>query len=147
MRTKSKNGFTLLETLFVLTVFLVITSVSAILLKSPFSSLEKQQFVTQLKADLLFAQQHAMSQQATVSVHILPEENYYYLRGSYDSGYLLVREIPKTVTIKEGTMKLFFYFKPDGNINRFGTFNIVIDNQWYRMTFLLGKGRFYVSKE
>jgi competence protein ComGD len=143
----SEDGFTLLESLFVLSVFLMIASISAILLKSQFLSLEKQQFISQLKADLLYGQQYAMSHQVLISVHILPEENYYYLREGYNKGFLIKRDIPEVITIKEGSMKLFFQFQPDGNINRFGSFLIKVDKEWYRMTFLIGKGRFYVAKE
>lgn len=143
----TEDGFTLLESLFVLSVFLIIASVSAILLKSQFLSLEKQQFISQLKADLLYGQQYALSHQVLITVHILPEENFYYLREGHNKGFLIEREIPDTVTIMEGTMKLFFYFHPDGNINRFGSFIIMVDAVRYKMTFLIGKGRFYVAKE
>lgn len=143
----TEDGFTLLESLFVLSVFLIIASVSAILLKSQFLSLEKQQFISQLKADLLYGQQYALSHQVLITVHILPEENFYYLREGHNKGFLIEREIPDTITIMEGTMKLFFYFHPDGNINRFGSFIIMVDAVRYKMTFLIGKGRFYVAKE
>ncbi|MGN7402260.1 competence type IV pilus minor pilin ComGD [Cytobacillus praedii] len=143
----SESGFTLLESLFVLSVFLIIASASAILLKSQFLSLEKQQFISQLKSDLLYGQQYAMSNQILVTVHILPEENYYYLREGHNKGFLIERAIPAAITIMEGTMKLFFQFHPDGNINRFGTFIIIVDKVRYKMTFLIGKGRFYVAKE
>ncbi|WP_102274582.1 competence type IV pilus minor pilin ComGD [Cytobacillus massiliigabonensis] len=143
----SEDGFTLLESLFVLSVFLIIASISAFVFKSQFVSLEKQQFISQLRADLLYGQQYAMSHQVLVTVNILPEENSYYLREGYNKGFLIKREIPEVVTIKEGSMKLFFQFKPDGNINRFGSFLIKVDKVWYRMTFLIGKGRFYVAKE
>ncbi|MED3571652.1 competence type IV pilus minor pilin ComGD [Cytobacillus praedii] len=143
----SESGFTLLESLFVLSVFLIIASASAILLKSQFLSLEKQQFISQLKSDLLYGQQYAMSNQILVTVHILPEENYYYLREGHNKGFLIERAIPEAITIREGTMKLFFQFHPDGNINRFGTFIIIVNKVRYKMTFLIGKGRFYVAKE
>ena len=143
----SEGGFTLLESLFILSVFLVIASMSAILIRPQFASLEKLQFISQLKADLLYAQQYAISNQVTVNVHILPEENYYYIRENYHLSFLVEREIPEVITIKEGSMKLFFQFQLDGNINRFGSFYIIVDKEWYRMTFLIGKGRFYVAKE
>ncbi|WP_313798295.1 competence type IV pilus minor pilin ComGD [Cytobacillus sp.] len=141
-----EDGFTLLESLFVLSVFLIIASVSSILLKSQFLTLEKQQFISQLKADLLYGQQYALSHQVLITVHILPEENFYYLREGYNKGFLIERDIPDTITIMEGTMKLFFSFHPDGNINRFGSFIIMVDEVRYKMTFLIGKGRFYVAK-
>lgn len=145
---KSKEGgFTLLETLFVLSIFLVIASITAFLLKPQFLFLEKQLFLTQLKSDLLYAQQYAISHQLDVNVHILPEENFYYIRTGFDGGTIISREIPEVISVVEGSLKLFFQFKPDGNINRFGSFYILAGKDRYRFTFLIGRGRFYVAKE
>lgn len=142
-----EGGFTLLESLFVLSVFLVIASITAFLLKPQFLFLEKQLFLTQLKSDLLYAQQYAISHQLEVNVHILPEENLYYIRTSFDEEFIISREIPEVITVVEGSLKLFFQFQPDGNINRFGSFYILAGKDRYRFTFLIGRGRFYVAKE
>lgn len=141
-----EGGFTLLESLFVLSVFLVIASITAFLLKPQFLFLEKQLFLTQLKSDLLYAQQYAISHQLEVNVHILPEENLYYIRTSFDEEFIISREIPEVITVVEGSLKLFFQFQPDGNINRFGSFYILAGKDRYRFTFLIGRGRFYVAK-
>lgn len=71
----------------------------------------------------------------------------YYLRGKDSRVILIRREIPKEITIMEGSQQLFFQFQPDGNINKFGSINIFIGKEKYRLTFLIGKGRFYVAKE
>lgn len=143
-----EGGFTLLESLFVLSIFLIIASITAFLLKPQSMFLDKQLFLTQLKSDLLYAQQYAISHQLTVNVHILPEENLYYLKAAkFDEEFLISREIPEWITVVEGSMKLYFHFQPDGNINRFGSFYIHAGKDRYRFTFLIGKGRFYVAKE
>jgi competence protein ComGD len=144
---KSERGFTLLETIFVLSIFLTIASISTILLKPHFHFLEKQQFMTHFKADLLYGQQYAISRQVRVNVYIFPERNYYYLREANSGEQILGREIPERITLRKGTMPLNFQFLPDGNMDRFGSIYMINDKDWYRMTFLIGKGRFYVTKE
>ncbi|QED48617.1 competence type IV pilus minor pilin ComGD [Cytobacillus dafuensis] len=146
MRSR-EAGFTLIESLFVLSVFFVITSFSVFLLKPQFSSIEKQQFFSQLKSDFLFAQQYAISHQTEVIVYFPIEYDAYYIHEKLSSQYLIEREIPERIKIQPGSMKLFFQFQADGNISKFGSFWIFIDKERYKFTFLIGKGRFYVQKE
>ncbi|MBS4191275.1 type II secretion system protein [Bacillus sp. FJAT-49705] len=147
MRSR-EAGFTLIESLFVLSVFLIIASISAFLIKPQFGSVEKQQFLTQLKSDLLYAQQYAISHHTEVIVHFPSGHAAYYIHEKVSSQYLIERKIPERIKIQPGSMKLFFQFQADGNINRFGSFWINFDDkESYKFTFLIGKGRFYVQKE
>ncbi|WNS74216.1 competence type IV pilus minor pilin ComGD [Bacillus sp. DTU_2020_1000418_1_SI_GHA_SEK_038] len=142
-----QGGFTLIESLFVLSVFLIIASVPAFLLKPHFISFEKEKFISQLKADLFYAQQYALSHHIDVYVHILPEESKYVVHEKLSANYLIEREIPEMITVQEESMKLYFQFQSDGNINRFGSFVIFAGREKYRFMFYIGKGRFYVAKE
>ncbi|WP_066293547.1 competence type IV pilus minor pilin ComGD [Bacillus sp. FJAT-29937] len=144
---RKQGGFTLIESLFVLSVFLIIASVPAFLLKPHFISFEKEKFISQLKADLYYAQQYALAHHIDVYVHVLPEAKRYVIHEKLSSNYLIEREIPESITVEEENMKLYFYFQSDGNINRFGSFNIYAGKEKYRFTFYIGKGRFYVAKE
>ncbi|MBU8879367.1 type II secretion system GspH family protein [Bacillus sp. FJAT-29790] len=144
----SEGGFTLLESLFVLSVFLIIASISGILIKPQFLFLEKQLFFTQLKSDLYFAQSYAISHQSEVNVNIVPEKKMYYIRTNFDSGDGIIRrEYPDLFTVEKGSMKIFFHFTPNGTVNQFGSFYINAGKEKYRFTFLIGMGRFYVAKE
>lgn len=60
---KNQSGFTLIEMLFVLSIILVMASVSVILIRPQYLFFEKERFYSQLKADLLYSQQYAISQQ------------------------------------------------------------------------------------
>ncbi|MBY0122406.1 competence type IV pilus minor pilin ComGD [Bacillus sp. S/N-304-OC-R1] len=144
---RKQAGFTLIESLFVLSVFLLIASITAFLLKPQYTILERQHFISQLQADLLFAQAYALSHHLEVIVHILPEQNRYIIHEKQSERFLIEREIPDLITIREESMMLYFYFLADGNINRFGSFAIYAGKERYKFTFLIGKGRFYVAKE
>lgn len=135
----------MLESLFVLSIFLLIVSVSFLPLRPGSIQLEKQLFFTQLKADLLYAQQYALTNQKLVSVNFVIPEKFYYIRKQ--NGELLIRrEYSDVITVSEGSQKLFFRYHSNGNISSFGSIYFYIDGERYQMTFQLGRGRFYVMK-
>ncbi|MCM3669617.1 type II secretion system GspH family protein [Mesobacillus maritimus] len=141
----NNNGFTLIETLIVLSAFLVISFSPVLIFKPSQQLLESQSFLAQLQSDLLYAQQYAISHQVEVSVHIAHESNYYYIRTKPTSPALIERTYPATIRIQPDTLRqLYFQYMPDGNINRFGSFVIEVGPKRYRLMLLLGKGRFYV---
>ncbi|WAA10433.1 hypothetical protein [Fervidibacillus albus] len=39
----------------------------------------------------------------------------------------------------------YFFFHPDGNVNKFGNLYIRIDEKTYRLFFSIGKGRFVID--
>lgn len=142
---RNEKGFTLLESLFVLSIFLLIISVSMLLLRPHNVQLERQLFFSQLQADLLYAQQYALTNQKLVSVNFPLPDKFYYVRKQ--SGELLIkREYPESITASEGSQKLYFRYHSNGNISSFGSIFFYIDGERYQMTFQLGRGRFYVVK-
>lgn len=141
------QGFTLVETMIVLTVFIVIASITTFFLKPQFQVIDKQFFLTQLANDLYYAQLYAISNQVEVNVNILPDQHLYYFRVRQGNQELLRRVYSEEVLIYEGSLNLNFRYLADGNINKFGSFFIRIGNERYKLTTLLGKGRFYVVKE
>jgi competence protein ComGD len=144
---RNSNGFTLIEMLIVLSAFLMISFSTFILFTPQDELLEKNLFFSQLKSDLLFAQQYAISHQEKVTVHIMPENNHYYIRGtSYSDNYLIKRQYSSDIKVVKGSMNLFFQYMPDGNTDSFGSTYIVIGKRTYNLMILIGKGRFYVTE-
>jgi competence protein ComGD len=141
------NGFTLIETLIVLSAFLIISFSSFLLLKPTDHYLQSQLFFSQLKSDLFLAQQYAIAHQEEVTVHIMPESNYYYIRTRFNGPMLVERTYSPEIKVREGSLKLYFQFLADGNTNKFGSFFIEVGNKRYRLTLLIGRGRFYVVEE
>jgi competence protein ComGD len=66
---------------------------------------------------------------------------------STGSKQLVVRHHSPTITVTQGTIQLVFKFNPNGNVDRFGTLYIRTQQKNYRLTLLIGKGRFYVMEE
>jgi competence protein ComGD len=141
-----QKGFTLIESLVVLSIFMIISSITVFSLKPQHSLIEDKGFLTQLKSDLYFAQQYAISHQHEVSVVIIPEKYSYYLLLSTDLPPILMRNYSKNIYFTVGSLPLYFKFLSDGNVNQFGTLFIQTQNKRYLLTVLIGKGRFYVKE-
>lgn len=141
------DGFTMIEMLVVLSAFFMLSLTSAFLFTPQNEKLEKDLFFSQLQADLLYSQQYAIAHQEQITVHIMPEKNYYYIRGTeYTATYLVKRHYSQNINVKKGTMPLMFYYMPDGNINSFGSIFVTVGTRTYMMMIQIGKGRFYVSE-
>ena len=140
-----QNGFTLIESLLVLSIFMIISSITVFSLKPQHSVLEDEAFLTQLKADLYYSQQYAISHQHEVSVVILPAQYKYYMLLRPELPPIIMRNYSKNINLATSTLPLYFKFLNDGNVNQFGTLLIQTTNKTYQMTVLIGKGRFYVK--
>ena len=150
MSMKNQKGFTLIEILFVFSIFLVIASVSTISIRPQYLKSEKEHFLSNLRADLLYSQQYAISQQKHLVVFILPNENRYFVKEKLSSKFIVERPIPKGITVEKGTLgvsSIDFEFEPDGGVNRFGTIYFTIGKERYKITLQIGVGRLYVVKE
>ncbi|MDQ6599636.1 prepilin-type N-terminal cleavage/methylation domain-containing protein [Bacillus salipaludis] len=142
-----QQGFTLIESLLVLAIFLILSSITVFSVKPQANRMEDETFISQLKADLFFAQQYAISHQHEVYVAFSENEYNYYIYERNDLPRLVERYYSNNIHVYPGTLSLYFRFLPDGNISKFGSFTIVTKDKQYRVTFLIGKGRFYVTEE
>ena len=144
---RNQKGFTLIESLVVFSIFLLIASITAFTIKPQYHFTEDEVFFSQLKADLLFAQQYAISHQQEVTVNINPEIHRYYITGRFDLGHIISRDYSINIKISPGSLPLYFKFTASGSVEKFGSLRIQTEDKVYRLTFLIGKGRFYVVEE
>jgi competence protein ComGD len=146
----NQSGFTLIESIIVLSIFLLIASLSVYLIKPHYLLFEKERFISLFKSDILFSQQYAISQQKRLFVHINLDENYYYVQDKETTERIIDREIPISVKVEQGTLgkrDIEFEILPDGGTTKFGTFFFAVEQDRYRVVFQIGAGRFYVIKE
>ncbi|EKN66285.1 hypothetical protein BABA_16742 [Neobacillus bataviensis LMG 21833] len=144
---QNQKGFTLIESLLVLSIFMIISSITVFSLKPQHSVIEDEAFLTQLQADLLYAQQYAISHQHEVSVVFMQTEYRYYMLVQSGMPPIIERNYSTNINLREGTIPLYFKFLGDGDVNKFGTFYIYTEKKSYRLTVLIGKGRFYVKEQ
>jgi competence protein ComGD len=138
----NSKGFTLIETLLVLSIVFIISSVTIFHYHPHKNTSFDKLFIYQLQSDLYFAQQYAISHQNEVTVHIDQLNNYYII--SEDAKPIIKRVFTSNVTWDKGSLLLTFRFLLDGNTNKAGVLFFTINQRTYKLTILLGKGRFYV---
>ncbi|WP_419956137.1 competence type IV pilus minor pilin ComGD [Neobacillus niacini] len=140
-----QKGFTLIESLIVLSIFLIISSITAFNIKPQYYSTIDKAFISQLKADLYYGQQYAIAHQIEVKVIFYEHEHMYTIATG--SKQLVERNHSPMITVTQGSIQLVFKFNPNGNVDRFGTLFIRTQQNNYRFILLIGKGRFYVTEE
>ncbi|MEA3320636.1 MAG: competence type IV pilus minor pilin ComGD [Bacillota bacterium] len=147
-KNKTNGGYTLLESLLVISIISVLLSVTVLTLSSTQESYIGEHFNEQLSNDLLFAQQYALSSKNSVYIVFTPSENYYRIRqGTFQINELVVREYHSSIRIDTRTMGQRITYLGNGSINKSGAIAIYVDDkELYQYVFTLGKGRFYVEK-
>ncbi|MFP7297650.1 competence type IV pilus minor pilin ComGD [Neobacillus niacini] len=141
----TQNGFTLIESLIVLSIFLIISSITVFSIKPQYQSTTNKSFISQLKADLYYGQAYAIANQTEVKVLFIENEHTYII--SSGAKRIVERNHSEKITVGQGTIPLYFKFNPNGNVDRFGSLFIRTPLGDYRLTLLIGKGRFYVVEE
>ncbi|WP_209123046.1 competence type IV pilus minor pilin ComGD [Alkalihalobacillus sp. BA299] len=141
----SKQGYTLIELLIVLTIISIVGSVTLIFLHSSYSSYERNQLVSQLENDLYYTQQLAISNGTPSVFYINTSKSIYGVKQNNQ----LIYEQPfnLNVTFERGSLGIDdIKFLSNGNISKSGTLFMYVENQRYAIVFLLGKGRFYIEE-
>ncbi|TDL77171.1 type II secretion system protein [Rhodococcus qingshengii] len=141
----NQNGFTLIESLIVLSIFLIISSITVFSIKPQYQIATNKSFISQLKADLYYGQQYAIANQTEVRVIFIENEHSYVIAAGANS--IVERNYSPKITVGQGTIQLYFKYNPNGNVDRFGTIFIRTPQEDYKLTLLIGKGRFYVLEE
>jgi len=147
-RTLNSKGYSLLESMMVLSLISIILSVTILNLNATNENKIAEQFIDQLSNDLLFAQQYAISTKTSVSIIFTPQKNIYRIhQGTFHINEMVYREYHRDVRIDTRTMGERLIYNGNGSINKAGAIGIYVDEiENYRYVFTLGKGRFYVEK-
>jgi competence protein ComGD len=141
----NQKGFTLIESLIVFSIFLIISSITVFSMSPQFHSVNDKAFISQLKADLYYGQQYAIANQKEVKVIFYEHEHMYVLIAG--SNRIVERIHSPKITVGQVNIQFYFKFNSNGSIDRFGSFFIRTEKKLYRLTLLIGKGRFYVVEE
>ncbi|MGE7764540.1 competence type IV pilus minor pilin ComGD [Peribacillus sp. NPDC096540] len=142
----SCGGYTLSETLVVLVIFVLLSGIGLNLYPSFIKGMENRIFISQLKEDIFYAQQYAISHESLIYLH-MDNTNRIYTVTSYKEGVVLERSIPKDIQFLSGTLGLSFHFNQYGNASKAGTMMIDTTKGKYKLVLNIGKGRFRIEKQ
>lgn len=143
----NQKGFTLIESLVVLSIFIIISSITVVSIKPQYYMADDETFISQLKADLYYAQQFAISHQKEVKVNFIPNRFRYIIYENNNSPNIIERQYSPNIHVSPGSIPLYFKYLPNGNVDQFGSLYFKSTEKSYRLTILIGKGRFYVAEE
>ncbi|AYV67065.1 prepilin-type N-terminal cleavage/methylation domain-containing protein [Niallia circulans] len=141
----NQRGFTLMEMFVAMSLLVVLSSLSIFLVTSQQTSLNETHFLTQLEGDLYYAQAYALENQMPIQVRIYPTLHYYYMRADANTGNIVERYYADDIIFSTNAT-LSFNINSNGNFSKFGTYEFRIGKQPYKLTVLIGKGRFYATK-
>lgn len=139
---QQKNGFTLVETMIVLTIFSLF-----ILISTPFNitriqAYQEKLFLESFEMDILFIQQLATNSHEIIYLEFLESE---YRVGTMKKT-MFKRHYPKTWIINRQTLPDISFLKT-GTIRKSGAMSIKTPYAKYNIIFGLGKGRCRIEKE
>ncbi|MGY0692929.1 competence type IV pilus minor pilin ComGD [Virgibacillus sp. FSP13] len=140
-----KNGFTLLEVIFILGIWSLLILLS---LPIQFSLLDKQeaeQFFRTFESDLLYMQNMSFASKDNIRLSIDAENNRYTI-FRHTNEKLIERNIPKEWQIDKRTLQKPISFNEFGTIRNPGRLKIITKKQEYEIIFPLGKGRYYIAE-
>jgi competence protein ComGD len=140
------QGFTLIEMLLVLAAIGVLMAVSLPSLNRVAEQKTEMYIITQLRDDLLYAQQYAMTYKTSVAVMFAENRPEYRITEIKSGKMILKRSIPGQWKFQLTTLAMPLIFLENGNINKAGSLLLKSKDRTYKIVFLLGKGRFYVQK-
>ncbi|WP_062048153.1 competence type IV pilus minor pilin ComGD [Bacillus sp. JCM 19034] len=141
-----KNGFTLVEVLMVLSMLSLLVVIPLLIFPTMNNnSFHSDVIARQIKDDLLFAQQTAMSQSRQTYIRF--SQNSYRVQYSV-TDIIIERENIPHLQARSSSLPLYsISFTPSGHPTHSGHFFVTIGEQTYRYTIYLGKGMISYSKQ
>ncbi|MGP7816228.1 competence type IV pilus minor pilin ComGD [Niallia sp. 01092] len=142
----NQKGFTLIEMLVSLSVFMILLSISFLLFRPQHVMVKEKLFFSTLQSDLYYAQSYALSHQMKMYVYFYPKHKRYYISGDMQTGYIVDRYYDESIKINQDLTPISFSIVRNGNVSEFATYYISIEDKNYKFTVQIGQGRFYVAK-
>lgn len=134
------------ETLIVLVVFILISTLGLNLYPSFSKGMQNKMFLNQLNEDIFYGQQYAISHESLIYFYVDNEKERYTIY-SYKEEAIVERKIPPGIQFLKGTLGASFYFNQYGNASKAGTMTIDTSKGRYKLVVNIGKGRFRIEEQ
>ncbi|WP_042345988.1 competence type IV pilus minor pilin ComGD [Bacillus massiliigorillae] len=138
-----EKGYSLVEMLVVLSVFLLLISASISTMPKYQGKKELESFLQQFSKDFHFAQMYAINHQISVYFSIDYINKTYYANSIGSDEVIFFKRIPKDIQFMKDSLILRIYFTPIGNVSNFGSWVFESKKVQYIFTVMIGRGRHY----
>lgn len=141
-RQKNESGYTLLETIMVMSIMSVLMVITMLFIQ-PFQSQKKADlFFEALERDVLYAQQYAISNKIGVMILFDTAKNQYIgVEGGIPAKRLFTVKYDSGIQMSPLTMDARVQFNSEGGILSSGSMSVTFHNKKYKMIFYMGMGR------
>lgn len=150
LNMKNESGFTLIETLLVLLVTSLLILLPTLSIDKMVESLEIDLFFREMTSNITLMQNHAILAGKKTSVEFYPIENNELIRFKVANNHPLNRTLYLYSPYYwfNGSEPRTFDFKSDtGNISASNTIRFNTTQGMYKLTYLMGSGRFDIKKD
>jgi len=141
-----KNGFTLIESILVLSIVSIMSFVLITNIVPIYNQKVIDTFLHQFEKDMMYAQQYALVNEQLTYIIFVPTENNYTIERNRVSAPLVKREYNDDITIQATNFSNRIGYNGNGSIQKGGTIYISYKAQTYKVVYYLGKGRFTIQK-
>lgn len=142
MIKNKEHGFTLMEILFVLGIWMMIVLLSVPILFNSLEKIRERHFLETLQFDILYAQSLALTNKNNIRINF-NQHNYVLIENTKVH---VRREIPDDWSFNLGSMQNSITFDEYGRIKNPGSIYIRSAQSNFYFIFPLGKGRGYIDK-
>lgn len=146
MTSRFQLGFTVLETLIVLSLTISILSITLSYTFKTYDTFQYKQFIEQFNQDLLYLQQLAITKKETYYLHFDRRNHRYHIRKAGIGERIAERTYPNHWTVEPNTLSLPIEYSKKGNLKNPGTMKVTTKYRQYLITCPFGKGRCYDEK-
>lgn len=142
----NKNGFTLVESLFVLSLVSVMSLVLITNIVPIYHQKVIESFLDQFEKDMLLAQQYAIVHEEPVYILFNGDQLQYSLEMNELATPLLRRSYHPGILLEGGTLTNRVTYISNGSIQKSGAMYITYNNRTFKVIFYLGKGRIRIEE-
>ena len=142
---KGSKGFTLIETLIVLSVATLMLSFSIITINTFTVYMEKKMFIDQIQTDLYYAHAVAVGRKETLTVRFSPSGQRYEVVLRSKGKTIIEKRLPSSIYIESSNLPSFT-ITPDGTVSNFGKVTFRQNDRVFELNFSIGRGRFYIQE-
>lgn len=141
---KTKNGFTLIEVLFVLAILSILLLLSAPIHVLTLEKQVEEQFFKTLEMDILYLQNISYGSREGYKL-MFRNDTSYAITNVPGTRVIMTREIPEGWRFDDDTLP-YISFNQEGLINKPGTIRIHTPRNTYKLICPFGKGRCYFAE-
>ena len=146
MEKNDEGGFTLIEVLIVLGCLTLMLTILNTITGKMFETYEQKMYLTQLQKDIYYVQTYAFENTKFVTLRFMTTQNE-YTAYTFSNQNIIKPQKAESIKFRAVDNVLVTYI-PSGNIKGANTIHFTDKNgkKIYKLVFLLGRGRFYITE-